>query len=187
MKYLNLLLLALFFTTSSFAEEAAEETTKASLDQKFDSLLEPIAHWMDKIVFTTVPIAGASVPIVLILLAGTSLFLTFFFRFINLRAIGVAFKTVTGKYTAKDAPGEITHFQALSAALSATVGLGNIAGVAIAICAGGPGAAFWMILLGFLGMTSKFCECTLGVKYRKIGKNGKVSGGAMYYLSQGLA
>ncbi|MEO0414066.1 MAG: alanine/glycine:cation symporter family protein, partial [Verrucomicrobiota bacterium] len=85
------------------------------------------------------------------------------------------------------APTEASRFQALSAALSATVGLGNIAGVAIAICLGGPGAAFWMILMGFFGMTSKFCECTLGVKYRKINPDGSVAGGAMYYLSRGLA
>lgn len=179
---------ALFFLilpSLALSEEATEKP--ASLDQKIDGMIEPLAFWIDKIVFTTVPVAGMSVPIVLILLAGTSLFLTLFFRFINISAIGVAFRTVTGKYTAKDAEGEITHFQALTAALSATVGLGNIAGVAIAICAGGPGAAFWMILLGFLGMTSKFCECTLGVKYRKIDESGKVSGGAMYYLSRGLA
>ena len=83
--------------------------------------------------------------------------------------------------------GEVTPFQALTAALSATVGLGNIAGVAIAIAVGGPGATLWMILAGFLGMASKFTECTLGVKYREIGPDGTVYGGPMYYLKKGLA
>ncbi|NNE92495.1 MAG: alanine:cation symporter family protein [Verrucomicrobiales bacterium] len=171
-----------------------EEAEGKSVDATLDGFLKPIADGLGKVVFFSVPIAkdvdgdgkAETIPIVLVLLAGTALFLTLYFKFINLRAIKLAFKTVAGKMTDQNAPGEITHFQALSAALSATVGLGNIAGVAIAICLGGPGAAFWMIILGFLGMTSKFCECTLGVKYRKIDENGKVSGGAMYYLSRGL-
>ena len=91
-----------------------------------------------------------------------------------------------GKYDDPDNPGEVSHFQALTTALSATVGLGNIAGVAIAISIGGPGATFWMIVAGFLGMSSKFTECTLGVKYRRIDINGVVSGGPMYYLRDGL-
>jgi AGCS family alanine or glycine:cation symporter len=94
---------------------------------------------------------------------------------------------VRGKYSKPTDPGEITHFQALTAALSATVGLGNIAGVAIAISKGGPGAAFWMVVLGLVGMTTKFAECTLGVRYRDINANGKVSGGPMKYLKKGLA
>ncbi|MDA7921079.1 alanine:cation symporter family protein [Verrucomicrobiales bacterium] len=187
MRKLTLFLFLLIFTAlPAFAEEASAEVL-TTLDQKFDSFLKPIAKWMDDFVFKAIPIAGMDVPVVLLLLSVSSLVLTFFFKFINVRAFRTALKTVSGKYTAPDAPGEITHFQALSAALSATVGLGNIAGVAIAISAGGPGAVFWMILVGFLGMTSKFCECTLGVKYRKIDNNGKVSGGAMFYLSQGLA
>ena len=191
-------ILAVFFLILSglpaFSQDAAAPETK-SFDQKLDAFLEPVAEKLGGVVFYSVPIAkdvdgdgkAETVPVVLVLLAGTALFLTFYFKFVNIRAIGMAFKTVAGKLTDQNAPGEITHFQALSAALSATVGLGNIAGVAIAICLGGPGAAFWMILLGFLGMTSKFCECTLGVKYRKIDENGKVSGGAMYYLSRGFA
>jgi AGCS family alanine or glycine:cation symporter len=94
---------------------------------------------------------------------------------------------VKGKYSRDDDPGEITHFQALSAAVSGTVGLGNIAGVAIAVSMGGPGAAFWMVMLGLCGMTSKFAECTLGVKYRHIDKDGKVHGGGMLYLTRGFA
>ena len=156
------------------------------LDKKIDGWIKGPADWADEKVFTTVPVAGQDVPIVLILLAGTALFVTFYFRFINFRAMGLAFRTVRGKYTPKDAPGQITHFQALSAALSATVGLGNIAGVAVAIGIGGPGATFWMIVMGLFGMTTKFCECTLGVKYRRIDDAGKVHGGAMYYLSRGF-
>ncbi len=166
--------------TTGMAQEAD------GIDAKIDGWIKGPADWADEIVFTGVPIAGQDVPIVLILLAGTAIFLTLYFRFINFRSIGLAFRTVRGKYTPADAPGQITHFQALTAALSATVGLGNIAGVAVAIGIGGPGATFWMIVMGFLGMTTKFCECTLGVKYRKIDSEGKVHGGAMYYLSRGF-
>ncbi|GAK33778.1 sodium/alanine symporter AgcS [alpha proteobacterium Q-1] len=123
--------------------------------------------------------------IVLWLLIG-AIFFTFKMRFINLRGFVQSFRIVSGKYDNPKDPGEVTHFQALTAALSGTVGLGNIAGVAIAISIGGPGATFWMILAGLFGMTSKFVECTLGVKYRKIDENGVVSGGPMYYLSRGL-
>lgn len=151
-----------------------------------DNALGPIADFVGGIVFYSIPVAGQSLPIVLILLGGTAIFLTVYFGFINFRGFIIAIKTATGKYTPKDAPGEITHFQALSAALSATVGLGNIAGVAVAIGLGGPGATFWMILMGLFGMTTKFAECTLGVKYRRIDPNGKVRGGGMYYLRDGL-
>ncbi|MEM9236569.1 MAG: alanine/glycine:cation symporter family protein [Verrucomicrobiota bacterium] len=159
---------------------------EASLDEKIDGVIGPVATWADKIVFYAVPIFGEDVPIVLLLLAGTGIFLTLFFKFINFRAFGLALKTVRGKYSSKDDPGQITHFQALTTALSATVGLGNIAGVAVAIGIGGPGAVFWMVLMGLLGMTSKFTECTLGVTYRDIDKDGKVHGGAMRYLEKGL-
>ena len=137
-----------------------------SVDQKIDQVLEPAANIAESVVFWSMPIGGGkAIPLVLIVLGTTALFLTIYFRFINFRALGVAARTISGKYTAKDAPGQITHFQALSAALSATVGLGNIAGVAVAIAIGGPGATFWMILVGLCGMTTKFTECTLGVKY----------------------
>eukprot|EP00903_Cladosiphon_okamuranus_P003823 g3821.t1 len=157
-----------------------------SIDQRIDGLLEPIAVWTDKIVFYSIPVFGQGLPIVLILLAGTGVFLTIYFGFINFRAFGLALRTVRGKYSAADDPGQITHFQALSTALSATVGLGNIAGVAVAISIGGPGAVFWMVVMGLLGMTSKFAECTLGVAYRDIDGNGRVHGGAMRYLEKGL-
>lgn len=114
------------------------------------------------------------------------LFFTLFMRFINVRALKHSINLIRGKYDKPGTRGEVSHFQALTTALSATVGLGNIAGVAIAIAIGGPGATIWMILAGLLGMSSKFTECTLGVKYRKINKKGEVSGGAMYYLRDGL-
>jgi AGCS family alanine or glycine:cation symporter len=106
---------------------------------------------------------------------------------VNFRAFRHAIDCVRGRYTHDGDPGEISHFQALSAALSATVGLGNIAGVAFAVAAGGPGAVFWMVLMGFLGMSSKFAECTLGQKYRVTREDGHVSGGPMHYLRDGLA
>jgi AGCS family alanine or glycine:cation symporter len=108
-------------------------------------------------------------------------------NFINVRAFKHAIDLVRGKYDDPNDEGEVSHFQALATALSATVGLGNIAGVAVAITVGGPGATFWMIVAGLLGMSSKFVECTLGVKYRVVNENGEVSGGPMYYLKNGLA
>lgn len=157
-----------------------------SIDERLDAFLEPLAVWADKIIFVSIPVGGHSVPVVLLLLAGTGVFLTLFFRFLNFRAFTLAFKTVRGKYSSADDPGQITHFQALCTALSATVGLGNIAGVAVAIGVGGPGAVFWMVVMGLLGMTSKFAECTLGVTYREIDEQGRVHGGAMRYLEKGL-
>ena len=157
------------------------------IDEEIDKWMEPIAGALETIVFFAVPVGGQMLPVVLAVLGGTAIFLTIYFRFINLRAFGLALRTARGKYTNPDAPGQITHFQALTAALSATVGLGNIAGVAVAVGLGGPGATFWMILMGLCGMTTKFCECTLGVKYRVIDQNGKAHGGGMYYLARGLA
>lgn len=127
------------------------------------------------------------VPFAVIWLIIGATFFTLRMGFINLRGFVHAIKVVSGKYSNPNDAGEVSHFQALSAALSATVGLGNIAGVAIAISLGGPGATFWMIMAGLLGMSSKFTECTLGQKYREVREDGQVMGGAMYYLSKGLA
>ena len=121
-----------------------------------------------------------------ITLIGTGVFVTLSLGFIQLKRLKHSFEVVLGKYDNPDDEGDVTHFQALSAALSATIGIGNIAGVAMAIAIGGPGATFWMILCGLLGMSSKFVECTLGVKYRDVGSDGTVYGGPMYYLSKGL-
>lgn len=115
-----------------------------------------------------------------------AIFFTIRMRFINIRGFVHALAITRGKYDNPDDEGEVSHFQALASALSATVGLGNIAGVAIAISIGGPGATFWMICAGFLGMTSKFVECTLAQLYREVRPNGRMMGGPMVYLGQGL-
>lgn len=127
-----------------------------------------------------------AVPFVVVWLILGGLVFTLSFKFLNIRKFKFAIDIVRGKYSDPNESGEVSHFQALTAALSATVGLGNIAGVAIAISIGGPGAMLWMILAGLLGMSMKFVECTLGVRYRQIDQRGVVYGGPMYYLSQGL-
>ncbi len=132
------------------------------------------------------PIPGIQMPLIVAWLLGGAIFFTLKMGFVNIRFFKHAIELICGKYDSKESKGEVTHFQALTTALSATVGLGNIAGVAIAIGTGGPGATFWMILVGFLGMSSKFTECLLGQKYRKTRKDGKIMGGAMHYLSDGL-
>ncbi|MDQ2669553.1 MAG: alanine:cation symporter family protein, partial [Gemmatimonadota bacterium] len=129
----------------------------------------------------------ATFPLVVLWLVFGATFLTLRMGFINFRAFKHAVNVTRGKYSNPADAGEVSHFQALSAALSATVGLGNIAGVAIAVSIGGPGATFWMILAGLLGMSSKFAECTLGQQYRQVRPDGRLMGGAMYYLSKGLA
>lgn len=128
------------------------------------------------------------IPFIVIWLVLGAIFFTIKMGFINFRGVKHALGLVRGKYDDPDhkEKGEVSHFQALTTALSGTVGLGNIAGVAVAVSTGGPGATFWMILAGLLGMASKFVECTLGVKYREVDDNGEVSGGPMYYLSKGL-
>lgn len=182
---------------------SAQETAKPdqpaaelSIDEKIDAFFKPITEEVNKVVFFKIyqsdekNAAGKpilSVPFILVWLGGGAVFLTLFFRFVNLRSFFLALRTVRGKYSKDDDPGEITHFQALASAVSGTVGLGNIAGVAMAINAGGPGACFWMLTLGLFGMTSKFAECTLGVKFRHIGHDGKVHGGPMIYLTRGLS
>ncbi|MFO7721980.1 MAG: alanine/glycine:cation symporter family protein [Bacteroidales bacterium] len=127
------------------------------------------------------------IPIIILWLIFGAVFFTIFMKFVNIRGFGHAIALIRGRYDNPKDDGEVSHFQALATALSGTVGLGNIAGVAVAIAIGGPGATIWMIIAGFLGMSSKFVECTLGVKYRNIDNKGEVSGGPMYYLSKGLA
>ena len=123
--------------------------------------------------------------IVLILLVGSITF-TFYFRFINVRGFTHAIDIIKGKYDNPKDDGQISHFQALTSALSATIGLGNIAGVAVAVSLGGPGAVFWMILIAFFSMSAKFVSCTLGQLYRQVNPDGSIDGGPMYYLEKGL-
>lgn len=140
--------------------------------------------WFVSFIFA--PIPGTTFPwIVLWLVVGASVF-TLYFGFVQFRCIGHSIALVKGDYDDPNDAGEVSHFQALTTALSGTVGLGNIAGVAVAVGIGGPGATFWMILAGLLGMASKFTECTLAVKYRNEYDDGSVSGGPMYYMAKGF-
>ena len=178
--YKILFLMSLCFSSkSSFASDG--------FDTFINAWLSPISNKIAGTVFYSFSIAGADIKIIVLWLIAGSIFCTFYFNFINLRMFSHALDLVRGRYDKPESKGEVSHFQALSTALSGTVGLGNIAGVAVAISIGGPGATFWMILAGFLGMSLKFCECTLGVKYRVINSDGTVSGGPMHYLSKGLA
>ncbi len=176
------------------------------IDQQIDEAFRPISDFFSSVIFFEV-FEGA--PFVIILLVFSAFFFTVYFGFVNIRQFGTAINVVRGKYddieghdgaspdatvdgdirdTIRDESkdGEVSHFQALATAVSGTVGNGNIAGVALAIALGGPGATFWMIICGLLGMSTKFVECTLGVQYRDVGPDGTVYGGPMYYLSKGL-
>ncbi len=158
-----------------------------SIDQQINTWLQPIADLFTQIIFYTITINGVDIPLIVLWLIVAATFFTVYFGFINFRGVRHSVKVIRGDYSNNSDPGEVSHFQALSTALSGTVGLGNIAGVAIAISIGGPGATFWMMLAGIMGMSAKFLECSLGVKYREIDYLGKVRGGPMYYLRDGLA
>ncbi len=201
-------LLALAFIMSPLFIFGQESTESLGLDDRIDQAFRPFADACLGLVLT--PVFG--VPLVVILLVVGAGFFTVYFGFINIRKFPLAINVVRGKYDDVEhgsAPvttdtvnvvdgdivdtirvegkeGEVNHFQALATAVSGTVGLGNIASVAVAIALGGPGATFWMIVCGLLGMSSKFVECTLGVAYRDVDENGTVYGGPMYYLSRGL-
>ncbi len=160
---------------------------QSSIDEKINNWFEPITTALESVIFFTVTLGGFTIPFVLVWLIAGAIIFTIYMRFVNIRSFKHAIDVVRGKYDKPGDEGEVSHFQALTAALSGTVGVGNIAGVAIAVSLGGPGATFWMILAGILGMSSKFVECTLGVMYRNVNDDGSVSGGPMYYLSKGMA
>jgi len=172
------------FVLSSFVNFSQEK----GLDQKIDEAFAPISDFFSYYVFY--PIAGY--PFVILLLIGSAAFFTLYFGFPNIKYFSTAINVVRGKYDdiekddSSSQDGEVSHFQALATAVSGTVGNGNIAGVALAIALGGPGATFWMIVCGLIGMSSKFVECTLGVQYRDVGDDGTIYGGPMYYLTKGL-
>lgn len=158
------------------------------IDQAIDSAFEPIATAMVDIVFVSVNVGGTDLPLIVVWLVVGAVFFTGYFRFINIRGFTHAIRIVTGKEDKESqAPGEVSHFQALTTAVSGTVGVGNVVHVAVAISIGGPGATFWLIIAGFLGMASKFVECTLGVKYRQTNPDGSISGGPMFYMDKGFA
>lgn len=209
MKKLWMILPAALLPALAFSQETP---VNKGLDERIDDWFAPIAGWWEGLIFTSVPLGGdMSIPAVVLLLVGGALFFTLYFSFVSIRKFPLAINVVRGKYDQFDhhepvnpnldivvegdikgtiidesRHGEVNHFQALATAVSGTVGLGNIAGVAVAIAVGGPGATFWMIICGLLGMSSKFVECTLGVKYRDIDKDGVVYGGPMYFLSRGI-
>ncbi|MBT8309009.1 MAG: alanine:cation symporter family protein [Flavobacteriaceae bacterium] len=208
MKRFLLSILTLILPVLSFAQEAQE----MGLDQKIDQAFGDATGWFVNFIFYQIPFSeDVQIYWVLFPLILGATYFTFYFNFINFRGFWTSINIVRGKYDDIDShgsltaagdstpggdiretiaveghEGEVSHFQALTAALSATVGLGNIAGVAIAVSIGGAGATFWMIVAGLLGMASKFVECTLGVKYRDINEDGTVFGGPMYYLTKGL-
>ena len=190
----------------NFILAQTQQANEMGLDKKIDKAFKPFSDFVSNVVFFEV-FNGA--PFVIVLLVFSAMFFTLYFGFPNIKYFGKAIGVVRGKYDHVDKPssansdlavdgdikdtisdeskqGEVTHFQALATAVSGTVGNGNIAGVALAIALGGPGATFWMIICGLLGMSTKFVECTLGVQYRDIGEDGTVYGGPMYYLSKGL-
>ncbi len=198
MKYRLLAIIAMLSPFFTFAQELG-------LDEKINQGFKPISDFFSAVIFFEV----FGIPFVLIVLVMSALFFTIYFGFPNFRYFRTAINIVRGKYDAVDhhtvgdpelaidgdikgtiedesKDGEVTHFQALATAVSGTVGNGNIAGVALAIALGGPGATFWMIICGLLGMSTKFVECTLGVQYRDVDENGTVYGGPMYYISKGL-
>jgi AGCS family alanine or glycine:cation symporter len=158
----------------------------SSIDEAINSVFAPVTKVIESIVFFTITVGGFTIPFVLIWLVLGAIIFTVYMRFVNVRSFKHAIDVVRGKYDNPDDHGEVSHFQALTAALSGTVGVGNIAGVAIAVSLGGPGATFWMIVAGLFGMSSKFVECSLGVMYRNVNPDGSVSGGPMYYLDKGL-
>jgi AGCS family alanine or glycine:cation symporter len=174
-------LLAIFIPLLSFSQEKG-------LDEKINDIIKPAVDAMASVFFyKPFESMGFDMPLVVLWLVIGATFFTLYMGFINLKGLKHAVQLIRGDFDKPGDEGEVSHFQALVTALSGTVGLGNIAGVAVAISIGGAGATFWMILAGFLGMSSKFVECTLGVKYRKLNDLGEVSGGPMYYLSEGLS
>lgn len=170
----------------------ASQNAMKSFDEVVNSIFEPVIYYLDKFLFFD-PFAtigldlGVKIPFIVLWLVFGAVFFTFYFKFINFRGFRHAIELAMGKFDKDGHDGEISHFQAIATACASTVGLGNIAGVAVAITLGGPGATFWLIVAGLLGMTTKFAECTLGVKYRKINDDNSVSGGPMYFLRDGLA
>lgn len=187
MRKILVLLLSFFSVSNVFAHQSA-----IGFQDKVNHFFQPIVGFLDMVLFWD-PFRligldlGVKIPFIIVWLIFGALFFTFYLRFINLRGLKHAIDLVLGKFDKGGHEGEISHFQAIATACASTVGLGNIAGVAVAIAMGGPGATFWLIVAGFLGMTTKFTECTLGVKYRKINADNSVSGGPMYYLRDGLA
>lgn len=178
-KLLNMLLFC-FVAIASFPLAAS------GVDEAINNAIQPFTKAIKSFIFFEVEIFGNGLPLIVLWLIGAAIFFTFYFNFLNLKGFKHAFELLRGDFTKPGNTGELTHFQALSTAVSGTVGIGNIAGVAIVISVGGPGATFWLLVAGFLGMSTKFAECVAGVMYRKVNPDGSISGGPMYYLEAGL-
>jgi AGCS family alanine or glycine:cation symporter len=174
-------LTALWLLVLAPAASAAEAT---GIDKTIQDALGPFSEWIASVVFWGPSIGGTTLPLIVVWLIGGAVFFTLRNQFINLRGFRHSVDVMRGEYDDPDDPGETTHFQALMTALSATVGLGNIAGVAVAISTGGPGATLWMVIAAFFGMSTKFVECSLAVKYRNEYEDGHVSGGPMFYIDR---
>jgi AGCS family alanine or glycine:cation symporter len=157
-----------------------------TVDESINAFLKPIADWLGKVVFFSVPVGDAQLQLIVVWLIMGGVVCTLAFKFVNLRGFRHSARVIRGDYSSHKHPGEATPFQALSTAVSGTVGLGSIGGVAVAVSLGGPGATLWMMLAGFLGMSLKFAEVTLSVKYRRVRADGTVTGGAMYYVPEAL-
>lgn len=181
----NILWLVLFLagSTAAIAQSEASAPNSGGLLEAIDSVFAQIVAVMSSVLFFSI----GGIPLIVVWLISGAIFFTMRMGLINFRAFKHAIFVVQGHFDDPSEEGEVSHFQALAAALSATVGLGNIAGVSVAVSLGGPGAVIWMTLAGLFGMTSKFVECTLAQKYRVVAEDGTVSGGPMYYLSRGLA
>ena len=156
------------------------------IDATINAAIEPVAAALSSVVFYSVEIGGAQLPLIVAWLIIAAAFFTLYFGFINISGFAHALRLLRGDYADPKHKGDVSHFQALATAVSGTVGIGNIGGVAIVISLGGPGATFWLMLAGFLGMSTKLAECVAGVKYRRINPDGSVSGGPMYYLERAL-
>ncbi|WP_322989367.1 MULTISPECIES: alanine/glycine:cation symporter family protein [unclassified Hoeflea] len=182
MNFIQKLMLSLIAATAVPGIAQAQEAM--TLDQQVNQVFAAVTGPFVSLIFA--PIPGTSFPWIVMWLVVAATIFTLYFSFVQFRFFGHAISLVKGDYSDPNDAGEVSHFQALATALSGTVGLGNIAGVAVAVGIGGPGATFWMILAGLLGMASKFTECTLGVKYRNEYEDGTVSGGPMYYISKGF-
>ena len=156
------------------------------IDQSINEAIRPISDALGDFIFFEVSLFGYDFPLIVMWLAFAALFFTIYFGFLNVRGFIHAIRLVRGDYDSGKEAGELSHFQALATALSGTVGIGNIGGMAIIISLGGPGTVFWLMIAGFLGMSTKFIECVAGVMFRKENPDGTISGGPMYYLEKGL-
>jgi AGCS family alanine or glycine:cation symporter len=159
----------------------------ADVEEAINSVFDPVADAVSSVIFYAPTIFGVDIPLIVFWLVTAAVIFTIYFKFIQFRSLGTAWALVRGRYSRDTDPGEVTHFQALSSAVSGTVGLGNIAGVGAAVTIGGAGATFWMIIAGLFGMCTKFVECTLGVKYREVHEDGTVTGGPFRYLPVAFA